>query len=140
MVSIGIVLTLSIVENFLSRHFHVFVWNHTVVPHTSAQVRRGCLSDVSRCLHALSPEYPGAFTVSPITLQATHFTSQHIVADAIHVWQGFISAENPDQFFSNVSKNTFKNSVNDLVTLVGDAILVSSAHCSSFNEKSTGPR
>ena len=68
-VSIWIVLTLCFVEIFLStRHFYVFVWNHTVVPHISAQVHRGCLSDVSRCLHAISPEYAGAFTVSPITL------------------------------------------------------------------------
>jgi hypothetical protein len=69
MVSICIVLTLCIVENFLStRNLHVFVWNHTVVPDISAQVRRGCSSDVSRCLHAIPPEYPGAFTVSPMTL------------------------------------------------------------------------
>ncbi|OAX34649.1 hypothetical protein K503DRAFT_698336 [Rhizopogon vinicolor AM-OR11-026] len=51
-------------------------------------------------------------------------STMHMVADANHVWQGFISSENADTFFADISKNTFKNAVNELETLVGDAILI----------------
>ena len=62
-----------------------------------------------------------------------------MVVDANHVWQGFISSGGADQFFDDVSKNTLKNAIYELETLVGDAILVSSVRCSLFNEESTGP-
>jgi len=50
------------------------------------------------------------------------------------VWQGFISSEDAAQFFEDYSKITFKNTLNELETLFGDAILVSSVSCSLFNE------
>jgi hypothetical protein len=42
------------------------------------------------------------------------------------VWQGFISSGNPDEFL--MSRDTLKNVVNELETLLGDAILVSSVN------------
>ncbi|KAJ8595455.1 hypothetical protein M405DRAFT_355988 [Rhizopogon salebrosus TDB-379] len=48
----------------------------------------------------------------------------HVVASANNVWQGFISSEDPEVFFEDISKNTFKNIINELETLVGDAILI----------------
>ncbi|OJA21635.1 hypothetical protein AZE42_10147 [Rhizopogon vesiculosus] len=50
--------------------------------------------------------------------------TMHVVVDAIHLWQGFISSEGADQFFDDVSKYTFKNAIYELETLVGDAILI----------------
>ncbi|OAX36780.1 hypothetical protein K503DRAFT_694469 [Rhizopogon vinicolor AM-OR11-026] len=51
-------------------------------------------------------------------------STMHVVIDADHVWQGFISAGGADEFFLDVSKNTFKNALYEMETLVGDAILI----------------
>jgi len=48
----------------------------------------------------------------------------HMIASANNAWQGFISSGNPDLFFEDISKNTFKNIINELETLLGDAILI----------------
>ncbi|OJA20169.1 hypothetical protein AZE42_08161 [Rhizopogon vesiculosus] len=50
--------------------------------------------------------------------------TMHVIVDANHVWQGFISSGNADQYFDDVSKDTFKNAIYELETLVGDAILI----------------
>ncbi|OJA20171.1 hypothetical protein AZE42_08163 [Rhizopogon vesiculosus] len=64
-------------------------------------------------------------------------STMHVIVDANHVWQGFISSQDVDQFFEDVSKNAFKNALNELATLFGDAILVSSVICSLLNQDST---
>ena len=66
--------------------------------------------------------------VHSMMLKAAYLDSQHLIVDANHVWQGFISSGDSDQFFQDVSKNTFKNALYELQTLVGDAIVVSSVH------------
>ncbi|OAX34650.1 hypothetical protein K503DRAFT_774335 [Rhizopogon vinicolor AM-OR11-026] len=48
----------------------------------------------------------------------------HVIVDANHVWQGFISSGDADQYFDDVSKDTFKNAIYELETLVGDGILI----------------
>jgi len=60
-----------------------------------------------------------------------------VIVDANHVWQGFISSGAADQFFDDISKNTFKNALYEVETLVGDAILVSSISCSLFYSTGT---
>ncbi|OAX40249.1 hypothetical protein K503DRAFT_798973 [Rhizopogon vinicolor AM-OR11-026] len=50
--------------------------------------------------------------------------TMHVIVDANHVWQGFIASENVDKFFQDISKNTLKNAIYELETLVGDAILI----------------
>ncbi|OJA12826.1 hypothetical protein AZE42_04237 [Rhizopogon vesiculosus] len=50
--------------------------------------------------------------------------TMHVIVDANHVWQGFISSGNADLFFEDVSKNTFKNAIYGVETLVGDAIVI----------------
>jgi len=72
-------------------------------------------------------------------LRATYLESQHVIVDANHVWQGFISSGGANEFFEDVSKNTFKNALYEVETLVGDAILVSPVSCSLFNEGSSWP-
>ena len=69
-----------------------------------------------------------------MTLQVAYLRSQHVVASANYVWQGFISSGNAQKFFDDPSNNTFKDVVNKLETLFGDAILVSSVNCCVFNE------
>jgi hypothetical protein len=49
---------------------------------------------------------------------------QHVIFDAYHVFQGFISSDDTELFFADFSKITFKNTLNELETLFGDAILV----------------
>lgn len=90
-----------------------------------AQPRRGRSFHVSRCLPPIYLEHHGAFPCS-FNNDPLSFHSQHVIVDANHVWQGFISSGNPDQFFEDISKDTFKNALYELETLVGDAILVSS--------------
>jgi hypothetical protein len=70
-------------------------------------------------------------------LRVIDLGSQHVVASANNVWQGFISSEDPEVFFEDISKNTFKNIINELETLVGDAILVSSVNYCVFHEDSS---
>ncbi|KAF8637285.1 hypothetical protein AX17_002924 [Amanita inopinata Kibby_2008] len=48
----------------------------------------------------------------------------HIIADARHVYRGFIVANGTDTYFLNGRENTFKNSVYELETLVADAVLI----------------
>ncbi|KAJ8584963.1 hypothetical protein M405DRAFT_695926, partial [Rhizopogon salebrosus TDB-379] len=48
----------------------------------------------------------------------------HMGGSISHVWQGFISSENADLFFDDVSKTTFKAIINELLTIIGDAILI----------------
>ena len=74
--------------------------------------------------------------VHSMMFRIVYLNSQHVIIDANHVWQGFISSGGADQFFNDVSKNTLKNAIYKLETLVGDAILVSSVRCSLFNEES----
>ncbi|OAX34653.1 hypothetical protein K503DRAFT_698338 [Rhizopogon vinicolor AM-OR11-026] len=50
--------------------------------------------------------------------------TMRVIVDANHVWQGFISSTDVDMFFEDVTKNTFKNALYELETLVGDAILI----------------
>ncbi|KAF8837984.1 hypothetical protein BDN67DRAFT_908214 [Paxillus ammoniavirescens] len=50
--------------------------------------------------------------------------TMHIVVDANHLWQGFITSGDPDIFFQDVTKNTFKNALYLMETLVGDAIII----------------
>ncbi|KAF8837979.1 hypothetical protein BDN67DRAFT_972184 [Paxillus ammoniavirescens] len=50
--------------------------------------------------------------------------TMHIVVDANHLWQGFITSEDPDIFFQDVTKDTFKNALYLIETLVGDAIII----------------
>ncbi|KAH7883382.1 hypothetical protein F5I97DRAFT_235937 [Phlebopus sp. FC_14] len=44
--------------------------------------------------------------------------TMHIVVDANHLWQGFIVSETPDLFFADVTKNTFKNALYLIETLI----------------------
>ncbi|OJA20170.1 hypothetical protein AZE42_08160 [Rhizopogon vesiculosus] len=48
---------------------------------------------------------------------------------------GLMSSDNPEQFFANFSKITFKNAFNELVTLFGDIILISSASFSLIDRE-----
>lgn len=50
--------------------------------------------------------------------------TMHMVVDINHCYEGFIKAPNPDLFFDDVSKETFKNSIYFIQTLVGDAIVI----------------
>ena len=77
--------------------------------------------------------------VHSMMFQTAYLDSQHVIVDANHVWQGFISSGGANQFFDDVSKNTLKNAIYELETLIGDAILVSSVRYSLFNEESTVP-
>ena len=95
-------------------------------PNLSAQVSRSFSCYGRRCLPTILPEYPGALLSQMYMSQATYLSAQRLAVDADHVWQGFIFSSNPDEFFDDVSKNTFKNAIYTVETLVGDAILVSS--------------
>ncbi|KIJ60579.1 hypothetical protein HYDPIDRAFT_32206 [Hydnomerulius pinastri MD-312] len=50
--------------------------------------------------------------------------TMHIVVDANHLWQGFIASADPDMFFEDITKNTFKNALYLVETLVGDGIII----------------
>jgi hypothetical protein len=62
-----------------------------------------------------------------MTSQVAYIGLQHMGGSISHVWQGFISSENADLFFVDVSKTTFKGIINVFLTIIGDAILVSSS-------------
>ncbi|OJA13761.1 hypothetical protein AZE42_01554 [Rhizopogon vesiculosus] len=48
-----------------------------------------------------------------------------VIVDANHLWQDFISStEDPELSFKDVNKDTLKDILNELETLVGDAILI----------------
>ena len=66
--------------------------------------------------------------------------SQHIIFNASRLWQGFISLDTADieQFFEDVSKDTSKEVLNELETLLGDAILVNSHIYYLFTNDSSG--
>ena len=66
--------------------------------------------------------------------------SQHVIFNANRLWQGFISLDAADieQFFEDVSKDTFKDILNELETLLGDAILVGSFIYYLFTNDSSG--
>ena len=76
--------------------------------------------------------------VHSMMFRTVYLNSQHVIVDANHVWQGFISSGGADQFFDDVSKNTLKNAIYELETLVGDTILVSSVRCSYLTRSQLG--
>jgi len=47
-----------------------------------------------------------------------------VVLDVSHVWEGFMYSTNIDLFFDDVSKDTVKNALYEVETLVGDAIVI----------------
>lgn len=49
---------------------------------------------------------------------------QHVAGDATRVWQGFVVAEVPAEYFADNTKLTWKNSINGLETFLADAVLV----------------
>jgi hypothetical protein len=64
---------------------------------------------------------------------------QHVIVDANHLWQGFISStEDPELSFKDVSKDTLKDILNESETLFSDAILVSLFSYSLINETRPG--
>jgi hypothetical protein len=69
-----------------------------------------------------------------MTSQAVYLGSQRVVLDVSHVWEGLMYSTNIDLFFDDVSKDTVKNALYEVETLVGDAILVSSVNYRIFNE------
>ena len=79
-------------------------------------------------MRAVHFRYHGA-SPRPFDDVASHlpFTLQHVAVDANHAWQGFIVSNGADAYFQDVTKNTFKNVLYELETLVADAILVSSS-------------
>jgi len=101
--------------------FAVTLWSLTY-QRNPAEVARSML--VAACLLFILSTMVRSLVRSTTTPLSFH--SQHVIVDANHVWQGFISSGNPDQFFEDISKDTFKNALYELETLVGDAILVSS--------------
>ncbi|KIJ09555.1 hypothetical protein PAXINDRAFT_17342 [Paxillus involutus ATCC 200175] len=54
--------------------------------------------------------------------------TMHIVVDASHFWHGFITSGDPDAFFQDVTKNTFKNALYLIETVVSDAIIIYRSH------------
>ncbi|KAF8836806.1 hypothetical protein BDN67DRAFT_1014363 [Paxillus ammoniavirescens] len=50
--------------------------------------------------------------------------TMHIVVDANHFWQGFITSGDPGAFFQDVTRTTFKNILYLIETLVSDAIII----------------
>ncbi|KIJ09556.1 hypothetical protein PAXINDRAFT_17343 [Paxillus involutus ATCC 200175] len=54
--------------------------------------------------------------------------TMHIVVDANHFWQGFITSGDPSAFFQDAPKNTFKNILYLIETLVGDGVIIYRAY------------
>ncbi|KAF8837981.1 hypothetical protein BDN67DRAFT_972187 [Paxillus ammoniavirescens] len=54
--------------------------------------------------------------------------TMHIVVGTNHFWQGFITSGDPDAFFQDVTKTTFKNALYLVETLVSDAIIIYRSH------------
>lgn len=65
--------------------------------------------------------------VSQLASRWTHVfpRCQHIIVDSRRVWVGFIRAENAEIYFSDVSKETWKNAIYEFETLIADGVLVS---------------
>ena len=49
---------------------------------------------------------------------------KRIGVDSNHVYTGFLRSSNPELYFSDTTKETFKNAIYELQTLLGDGILV----------------
>ena len=131
MVSICNAFSPCIVEGFLStRNLHVLIWSHIVVLGISTQLRRGCSFHGSRCLLAISPRYYGMLCC-PFNDNSKLFISPLIACGCRcqSCVARFHSSQDVDQFFQDVGKNTFKNALYELETLIADAILVSSVCC-----------
>jgi hypothetical protein len=94
---------------------------------TSAHISENSTPDVGCCLPAIHLGYHGAHRalVSQMLAWLIPLNLQHIIVDANHVWYGFVTSGDPDAFFQDVTKNTFKNALYLIETLVGDAIIVS---------------
>lgn len=63
------------------------------------------------------------FSVRPSQIARQHGT-QRIGVDSNHVYTGFLRSEKPDLYFNDTTKETFKNAIYELQTLLGDGILV----------------
>ncbi|EPS99557.1 NAD-binding protein [Fomitopsis schrenkii] len=48
----------------------------------------------------------------------------HVAADSTRLWQGFVVAEVPVEYFADNTKLTWKNSINGLETFLADAVLI----------------
>ncbi|KAF9809099.1 hypothetical protein IEO21_07568 [Rhodonia placenta] len=51
-------------------------------------------------------------------------STMHIIVDSRRVWVGFIRAENAEIYFSDVSKETWKNAIYEFETLIADGVLI----------------
>ncbi|KZV76687.1 hypothetical protein PENSPDRAFT_622643 [Peniophora sp. CONT] len=47
-----------------------------------------------------------------------------VIVDSIHVYNGFLRSPDPELYFSDTTKETFKNAIYELQTLLGDGILI----------------
>jgi hypothetical protein len=105
----------------------VLVWGYSMGIDISAHICENSTPDVVWCLPAIHLGYHGwhRALVSQIPAWLIQLNSQHIVVDAGHFWHGFITSGDPDAFFQDVTKNTFKNALYLIETVVSDAIIVS---------------
>lgn len=69
------------------------------------------------------------FNIPPGNHHTHHLVVQHVAADSTRLWQGFVVAEVPVEYFADNTKLTWKNSINGLETFLADAVLVK---CLSF--------
>jgi hypothetical protein len=108
------------------RTIHILVWCYSMGIDISAHVCGNCTPGAGCCLPAIRLGYHGAHRalVSQIPAWLNQPNPQHIVVDANHFWQGFVTSGDPDAFFQDVTKTTFKNVLYLVEILVSDAIIV----------------